>query len=99
MRVSEKAEAVCNHCGGSDMRRLMSRFAMPRSEESRMESLADPSKMGDIDEKDPKSVARMMKRMGQEMGDEFGGAEFDEAVEDIESSGDLGDGGTGEEDL
>ena len=66
------------------MSRLMSRFAMPRSEESRMESLADPSRMGDVDENDPKSVARMMKRMGKEMGDEFSGPEFDEAVEEIE---------------
>ncbi len=91
-RISEKVTAVCAHCGGKKMSRLMSRFAMPRSEESRMESLADPSKMGDVDENDPKSVARMMKRMGQEMGDEFSGPEFDEAVEEIESGGDLGDG-------
>ena len=80
------------------MSRLMSRFAMPRSEESRMESLADPSRMGDVDENDPKSVARMMKRMGKEMGDEFSGPEFDEAVEEIESGGDLGDGGSDDED-
>ena len=80
------------------MSRLMSRFAMPRSEESRIESLSDPSRMGDIDENDPKSVARMMKRMGKEMGDEFSGTEFDEAVEEIESSGDFGDGGSGEDD-
>ena len=98
-RVTEKVEAVCANCGGKKMRRLMSRFAMPRSEESRMEALADPSRMGDIDENDPKSVARMMKRMGKEMGDEFGGTEFDEAVEEIESSGDLGDGGSGEDDV
>ena len=81
------------------MSRLMSRFAMPRSEESRMESLADPSRMGDVDENDPKSVARMMKRMGKEMGDEFSGAEFDEAVEEIESAGDLGDEGSGGDDV
>ena len=81
------------------MSRLMSRFAMPRSEESRMESLADPSRMGDVDENDPKSVARMMKRMGQEMGDEFNGAEFDEAMDEIERGGDLGDDGSGEDDL
>jgi putative FmdB family regulatory protein len=97
-RVTEKVEAVCEHCGGTKMSRLMSRFAMPRSEESRMESLADPSRMGDVDENDPKSVARMMKRMGKEMGDEFSG-EFDEAVEEIESSGDLGDEGSGEDDV
>ncbi len=81
------------------MRRLMSRFAMPRSEESRMESLADPSKMGGIDENDPKSVARMMKRMGKEMGDEFNGAEFDQAVEELEGGSDLGDDGSGDDDV
>ena len=79
------------------MSRLMSRFAMPRSEESRLDSLADPSRMGAIDENDPKSVARMMKRMGKEMGDEFNGADFDEAVEELESGGDLGDGGPGDD--
>src|SRR6266704_533290 len=70
-RISAKVEAVCDHCGSKKMSRLMSRFAMPRSEESRLDSLADPSKMGDVDENDPKSLARMMKRMGSEMGDEF----------------------------
>ena len=88
-RISAKVEAVCDHCGSKKMSRLMSRFAMPRSEESRLDSLADPSRLGDVDENDPKSLARMMKRMGTEMGDEFGGAEFDEAVEELESSGDL----------
>src|ERR1700735_2698557 len=82
-RISEKVEAVCAHCGGKKMSRLMSRFAMPRSEESRMEALADPSRMGNVDENDPKSVARMMTRMGQERGDEVGGSEFDEAVEEV----------------
>ncbi len=80
------------------MSRLMSRFAMPRSEESRIESLADPSRMGDLDENDPKSVARMMKRMGKEMGEEFNGPEFDEAVEEMESGGDLGDEDSGSDD-
>ncbi|MGA2409238.1 MAG: zinc ribbon domain-containing protein [Candidatus Binataceae bacterium] len=87
MRVSEKAEAVCNHCGGTDMRRLMSRFAMPKSEEARMDALADPSNFSGLDENDPKSVARLMRKMGQEMGDEFSGPEFDEAIAEIESGG------------
>jgi putative FmdB family regulatory protein len=87
MRVSEQVEAVCNHCGGTDMRRLMSRFATPKSEEARLDALADPSNFGDLDENDPKSVARVMRRMGQEMGDEFSGPEFDEAIAEIESGG------------
>jgi putative FmdB family regulatory protein len=104
MRVSEKVEAVCKHCGGSDMHRLMSRFAMPKSEEARLDALADPANFGDLDENDPKSVARVMRRMGQEMGDEFSGPEFDEAIAEIESGnggdedefgGASGDGGEG----
>jgi hypothetical protein len=44
----------------------------------------------------------MMRRMGSEMGDEFAGPEFDEAVDELESGGDLGDGddfGGGDEDF
>jgi putative FmdB family regulatory protein len=99
LRASERVSAKCRHCGAQEMRRLMSRFAMPRSDESRMESLADPSKLGDIDENDPKSVARMMKRMGSELGDEFSGPEFDEAVEELEKGGDLDGDSGGDDDL
>jgi putative FmdB family regulatory protein len=62
----------CSHCGSSSLERIMSRFAAVRSEESRMESLADPSKWGGLDENDPKSVARFVKKMGREMGEDFG---------------------------
>jgi len=95
-RISERVRAVCGHCGGKRMKRLMSRFAMPKSEEQRMDSLADPSKLGGLDENDPKSVARMMKKMGQEMGEDFSGEDFDEAVEEMETAdggGDDSDGG------
>jgi hypothetical protein len=61
--------------------RLMSRFAMVRSEESRLESLADPSGLGDLDEADPRSMARWMRRMGREMGEDVGD-DFEEAVEE-----------------
>jgi putative FmdB family regulatory protein len=98
-RVSEKVDVVCKHCGSPKMRRLMSRFAMPRSEESRMESLADPSKLGGVDENDPRSVARMMKQMGKEMGDDFDGPEFDQAIEELESGKDLGDDDSDGDDL
>ena len=69
----------------------MSRFAMPRSEEARMDALANPSNLGDMDENDPRSLARAMRKMGREMGDEFAGPEFDEAINEMESGGDLGD--------
>ncbi len=93
-RISERVRAQCRHCGGTRMRRLMSRFAMPKSEEQRLDSLADPSKLGGFDENDPCSVARMMKKMGTEMGEDFSGDDFDEAMEEMESGGDLSDSGS-----
>jgi hypothetical protein len=65
----------------------MSRFATVRSEEDRLDSLADPSSLGDLNEDDPKSVARWMKRMGSEMGEDMGD-DVDEALE-AEAGGDL----------
>ena len=98
LRVSEKADEVCSHCGHRKLTRLMSRFAMPRSEDARLDALADPSNLGDVDENDPKSVARFMRRMGREMGDELGGEDFDEMVEELESGGGLDGEGEGEDD-
>ena len=60
----------CRHCGSSELDRLLSRFAAPKSEEARLESLMDPTTVGNLDENDPKSVARMMKKMGEEMGED-----------------------------
>ena len=37
-----------------------------------MESLADPSKWGGLDENDPKSMAKWAKRMGKELGEDMG---------------------------
>ncbi len=71
----------CPRCGGEDLRRLMSRFATVKSEEDRLDAMAEPGTLGDVDEDDPKSVARFMKKMGQEFGDDLG-EDFDEAVEE-----------------
>lgn len=74
----------------------MSRFSTVKSEDARLDSLADPSNYGDLDENDPKSVARFMKRMGQEMGEDMGedlDAAMDEAMAETDGGGDMGDGG------
>ncbi|MDI3462077.1 MAG: hypothetical protein OJF50_000898 [Nitrospira sp.] len=61
---------VCRHCGNSRLERLLSRFSAPKSEESKLESLADPANLSGLDESDPRSVARLMKKMGKEMGED-----------------------------
>ncbi len=76
-----EAAPRCKFCGGSNLAQLISRFATPRSEESRLEGMADPSKLGGLDENDPKSMMRWMKRMGKEMGEDVG-EDFDQAMEE-----------------
>lgn len=69
---STDTSLCCSHCQSPRLERLMSRFASPKSEEARMESLADDSALAGLDENDPGSMERMMKRMGDEMGEEVG---------------------------
>jgi putative FmdB family regulatory protein len=74
----------CAFCGSDQMHRIISRVAILRSEESRLEAMADPSSFGDLDENDPKSMARMMRKMGSEMGEDLP-PEFGEMVSRLES--------------
>ncbi len=82
----------CKKCGGVNMAKLVSRVAVSRSEESRLESLADPSKLAGLDENDPKSMARWMKRMGKEMGEEMG-EDFDQSIEEAVEEAEKGEAG------
>lgn len=89
----------CKKCGSEKLEKIVSRVAIFRSEESRLESLADPSKLANLDENDPKSVARWMKKMGKEMGEDIG-KDFDQVVEEAMEESEKakeGEGGGGEE--
>lgn len=90
LRIGESSEVRCEKCGGRQADRLLSRFAMPKSDEARLASLADPSRLGDLDENDPKSVARWMSKAGREIGEEAGGEEIDRMVGEIEGDGTAG---------
>ena len=85
LRVGEEVEPECDKCGNKNLSRLMSRFAMPKSEEARLDALSDPNSLSGLDENDPKSMARWMKKMGKEMGEEFSGDDFDQMVDELEA--------------
>lgn len=78
-------EPECPNCGGKKLTRLVSRVASVKSEDARLEALSDPSAFGGVDENDPKSVARFMRKMGDQMGGEDLGPEFKEMVDRLES--------------
>ncbi len=96
LRVSEAVDPVCEHCGSRALTRLMSRFALGRSEERRLDSLADDASLAGLDENDPKSVARWMRKMGKELGEEAG-EDFDDMVDELEAGGDPEGGEAGGE--
>jgi putative FmdB family regulatory protein len=87
---ARESEVRCTHCGGADLEKLWSRFASPKSEESRLDALSDPSAFAGLDENDPRSVAKFMKKMGQEMGEDVG--DLEQAMEE-----EMGGGGGGED--
>lgn len=82
---SATSDPQCPNCGSTRLTRLVSRVATVKSEDARLESLSDPSSFGDVDENDPKSMARFMRKMGNEMGGEDLGPEFHEMVDRLES--------------
>jgi putative FmdB family regulatory protein len=93
--LSAAAAPACPRCGGTSLTRLMSRFATVKSEDARLESLADSASLGDLDENDPSSVARFMKKMGKEFGDDLGD-DFESAVDEAMAEGE-GEGAMGAE--
>jgi putative FmdB family regulatory protein len=97
LRASETVEPRCEHCGSGNLTRLMSRFALVRSEDSRLDDLSDPSSLSGLDENDPKSMARWMRKMGKELGDDAGG-DFDQIVDEMEAAGDDGEADAGGDD-
>ncbi|MEW6388062.1 MAG: zinc ribbon domain-containing protein [Thermodesulfobacteriota bacterium] len=93
LNLNESFAPSCQKCGSPSLERILSRVHVRLSEESRLERLADPALWSGVDENDPKSVARMLKKMGQEMGEDFPG-EVDQMVEEAmegELSGKAGD--------
>jgi putative FmdB family regulatory protein len=77
-------EPACPRCGGSNLTRMISRVAVVRSEDSHLDDLADPSMLDGLDEDDPKSIARWMRKMSAETGEEMP-PEFGEVIDRLES--------------
>jgi len=60
--------AVCEHCGSADVSRLISRVAVVRPEGDSLGNF-DESSLADVDENDPRSMARWVRKMSDKMGE------------------------------
>ena len=86
MNLKEPFTPVCPGCGGHSLTRVLSRVHVRLSEETRLERLADPGAWGGVDENDPKSMAKMLKKMTQEMGEDTAD-DVDQLVEEAMAGG------------
>ncbi|MEX2245831.1 MAG: zinc ribbon domain-containing protein [Dehalococcoidia bacterium] len=80
--VTSPARPACEHCGGRNLTRLMSKFAVHRAGAASADDGLDD--LAGVDEDDPRSVARWARKMRDEMGDDLG-PEFDHMIDRMES--------------
>jgi len=80
-------QPVCPVCGSKNLRRAIGRVRIAKSEDRRLEDMSDPSFFGDVDENDPKSIGRALKKMSKEMGEDLP-PEFDEITTRLEAGED-----------
>ena len=92
LRAEEESALRCPHCSSAKMKRLISRFTSIKSEEARLESLTDPGNLSGLDENDPASMARWLKRMGGELGEDVSKDEIDQMADEIASGKALDEG-------
>jgi putative FmdB family regulatory protein len=80
----EEATPACPQCSSTDLSHLIRRVSFLTPEETRMERLADPSRLAGLDENDPRSMGRLMREMASEAGEDLG-SEFGEVVDRLEA--------------
>ena len=79
-----KKTVTCAYCGSKNVRRRITKVRIAKSEENRMDSMADEFSGFEGLEEDPKAMGQMMRKMGKEMGEDLP-PEFDEVVDRLES--------------
>lgn len=78
-----KTPVKCPHCGSDKVRRRMTKVRIAKSDDSRVEGLMDETSLAGL-ENDPKALGQMMKKMGNEMGEDLP-PEFDDVVDRLEA--------------
>ncbi|MBK7452107.1 MAG: zinc ribbon domain-containing protein [Anaerolineales bacterium] len=77
-------EVLCVHCNSRDVRRRMTKVRIAKTEEGRLESMANDFTGFEGMENDPAEFGKMMKKMGRKWGEDLP-AEFDEVVDRLEA--------------
>ena len=79
----DEKQPACPHCNSVQLKRRISRVAVAKSEDARMDNMMDDSALAGLDEEDPRAMGRFMRKMSNEMGEDMG-EEFEEVVDRLE---------------
>ena len=82
--MSSETQPSCEHCGGGNLARLISKFSFRRSWGSSLNWAPDSGYPDDPDNEDPREMAQWMRQMQHQMGDEVT-PEFDQMLGELES--------------
>jgi len=74
----------CSRCGSENVRRRMTKVRIAKSDDSRLENMANDFPGMEGLEDDPRSLGRMMRKLGRETGENLP-PEFDEVVDRLEA--------------
>lgn len=78
----DQKSVTCPECGSAQVQRRIGRIRIAKSDDRRIEDMVDPAQLEGIED-DPKALGRLMRKMGDELGEEAG-PEFDEVVSRLE---------------
>lgn len=78
---------VCPKCNSKNMERVMSSFSFGRGHSSTSDGMEDDPSLAGLDEEDPKAMARAIRRMADELGEDLG-SEVSEALSRLEAGED-----------
>jgi putative FmdB family regulatory protein len=81
--ASSTARPRCEHCGATKLSRVLSKFAVHGGRLN----LDSDSALDGIDESDPRTMARLMRQMGEESGEAME-PEFEEMIGRMEAGED-----------
>lgn len=77
-----QSSVSCPNCASDQVQRRIGRVRVARSDDSRLEDMADPSALEGLED-DPRALGRMMRKMSSEMGEDLG-PEFHEVIDRLE---------------
>jgi len=80
LKQEEEKTVRCDHCGGGRLTRILSRFALHKTEGQRLEEFDARASQSDSFYKDRRNIGLWAKKRAKELGADLGSS-FDEVVE------------------